>query len=112
MSTTYSIPELQQIAGTIQQQVGMWPFAEVGARDFKFGNFTLTGLNSMPGLRFVAKPRHRLVYAYILLDPSDTYRVIVHARGRYGERGARLYETDGIYWDTLPEIIRNLPKEV
>ena len=36
---------VQDIARTIKKQIGVWAFAEVGARDFVFGTFY-----SRPGL--------------------------------------------------------------
>lgn len=108
--STYTPAELNEIAGTIKKQIGVWPLAEVGARGFAYGNFTLAGMEQMPGLMFTAKPRHRLVDVFVLLDPSDTYRVIVRKRNVHTPE--TLYELEQVYWDMLPEIIRNLPKEV
>lgn len=100
--------QLQVIGQTIHKQIGMWPLAEVGARNFVYGYFTLIGEKQLPGFRFTAKPTTRLVDVYILLEPSDTYRVIV--RKRNTTEPVSLKELDGVYADQLAEIIRDLPK--
>lgn len=100
MSTT---AELSEIAGTIKKQVGVWAFAEVGARDFAYGTFY-----GRPGLQFIAKPRHRLVKVRITLTPADLYDVHVYTKD--GQTTLKYFE--GIYFDSLPTIIRSLPKEV
>lgn len=105
-----NVQELQDIATTIRKQVGIWPFAEVGARGFIAGNFTLIGEEQRPGLRFTAKPKSRLVDVYILLDPSDTYRIVV--RKRNVSTPETLYAESGLYADQLAWIVRNLAGNV
>lgn len=102
--------ELQAIGRTIHKQIGIWSLAEVGARGFAYGYFTLQGEKQLPGFRFTAKPTTRLVDVYVLLEPSDTYRVIVRKRNTY--EPVTLWELDGVYADMLAEIIRDLPKKL
>ena len=100
--------ELAAIGQTIHKQIGMWPLAEVGARNFVYGYFTLQGEKQLPGFRFTAKPTTRLVDVYIMLEPSDTYRVIV--RKRNVSTPVSLLDLEGVYADQLAGIIRELPK--
>lgn len=99
--------ELQAIGQTIHKQIGIWSLAEVGARGFVYGYFTLQGEKQLPGFRFTAT---RLVDVYVLLEPSDTYRVIVRKRNTH--EPVTLWELDGVYADMLAEIIRDLPKKL
>ena len=55
-------------------------------------------------------PRHRLVDVYVLLAPSDTYTVIVRKRNTH--EVVTLYRVEGVYADSLADIIRNLSTEV
>lgn len=88
------------VAMTIRAQVGIWPFAEVGARDFSYDDTSLY---------FTAKPRGRLVLVKITLDPSDTYSVhMAPKNGKHAGEWTQLEE--GIYNDMLPEVVRGLGK--
>lgn len=87
------------VATTIKQQIGVWPLAEVGARNFMFDESSLY---------FDAKPRHRIVRVVVTLDPSDTYSVTVVNK----TKGTTIKRYVGIYADMLAYIIRNLPQEV
>ncbi len=106
----YTTQELQVIAGTIRQQIGAWPCMEVGGRGYTAGNFKLIGEDRMPGLWFIAKPKSRLVDVYVLLAPSDTYTVIVRKRNVHTP--TTLYRAEGVYADSLTDIIRNLPNTI
>jgi len=102
---THTPAELHIIASIIKQQIGFWPMAEVGARDYAAGNWTLIGMDfPMPGLFFAAKPAYRLVNVYVLLTPSDVYRVVVKNR----RTGATIHEYTDVYAADLAGIIRNL----
>lgn len=103
--------EAVQIANTIRQQIGVWPLAEIGARDLiAYANLTLSTEDyPMPGLRFTAKPRHRLVTVDVLLDQGrDTYIVRVSDR----TTGAVKYRLEDVYCDDLATIIRTLADHV
>lgn len=105
------IAETEQIANTIRQQIGVWPFAEVGARDFvAYHQFALAGeSHPMPGIRFVAKPRHRLVNVDVLLDRGeDLYVVRVSDRNT----GAVKYRIDRVFCTDLASVIRHLADHV
>ena len=86
------------VAGIIKQQVGVWAFAEVGARGFMYDD---------KSLHFDCKPLHRIVRVRITLDPSDTYTVTV-----LNKKGDTIYDQEGMYFDSLPSIVRNLAKLV
>lgn len=87
------------VAQTIYKQVGFWAFAEVGARDFG---------RTEDSLQFTAKPKNRLVRVMIRLMPSDTYNVWVYTI----RDNTILYKLEDVYADMLPEIIRNLAKNM
>jgi hypothetical protein len=110
MNATEMIEETLQIANTIKSQIGVWPLAEVGARDFlAYHQFALAGEDyPMPGIQFDAKPRHRIVTVRVLLDPSDTYIVRVSNRNT----GAVMYRLDNVYCDDLATVIRTLAEHV
>lgn len=105
-SVEYTPAELHDIARTIKAQIGIWPFAEIGARDFRYGNFKLQGMDARPGLMFTAKPLTRLVDVFVLLEPNDTYRVIVNKRNVHVP--TRLMDLEGVYADVLPRVIIGL----
>lgn len=88
-----------QVALTIRKQVGIWAFAEVGARGFLYDE------NS---LYFDCKPKSRIVRVKITLNPSDTYTVRVLNK----RTGDTLYEIEDVYADTLSEIILHLAENV
>ncbi len=108
---TEIVKETIEIANTIKRQIGVWPLAEVGARDFiACASLTVAGEDyPMPALRFTAKPRARLVTVDVLLDQGmDTYIVRVSKR----QTAEILYRIDNVYCDDLAEIIRTLAKHV
>lgn len=89
--------ENQQIANTIKGQIGVWPLAEVGARQFLFGSRSLF---------FDAKPLTRIVTVQVELTSDDLYDVTI----RNKKSGEVLAETKGIFNDQLAATIRNLGK--
>ena len=84
-----------QVALKIKKQIGVWPFAEVGARGFMYDE------NS---LYFDAKPKSRIVRVVVTLDPSDTYTVRMVNK----KTGVDIWSQDGIYNDSLATVIRTL----
>jgi len=86
-----------KVADTIQKQIGFFPLAEIGAR-----NFFITS----DSLIFTAKPTTRLVQVTVRLDRTDTYTVTVMRRTDC----ATLFEAENIYADQVGEIIRYLPR--
>jgi len=111
MNVTQETAAVEEIAATIKGQIGIWPFAEVGARDFKYGRFTLQGETpQLPGLAFTAKPTTRLVEVYVLLDSSDTYTIVVRKRNTH--EIVTLARWEGIYAGQLPSVIRLLPEQL
>ena len=87
------------VAATIKQQIGFWALAEVGARGF---------MQDDVSLYFDAKPLARIVRVKVWLTPADTYTVQVFHKRTH----AVLFELENVYWDSLPEIIRNLGKSL
>lgn len=90
----------QTVALTIRNQIGVWAFAEVGARDFSYDDTSLY---------FTAKPTRRLVKIKVTLDPNDTYSIHT-ASMKLVEAGIWTKLADGIYNDMLAGVIRDLSK--
>lgn len=88
------------IAGITKKQIGVWALASVGARGFMHG--------SEGALYFDAKPRHRIVRVIVELTPADLYRIRVVNK----KTGEELYRADGVYNDSLSEVILALPRNV
>lgn len=97
--------ELLLMSGIIRQQIGGYALMLQGCREYFFGYFVnVEGEKNLPGLRFTAKPKTRLVHVYVLLAPSDTYTVIVRKKGTLEE----LYRAEDVYADSLSTIIGKL----
>lgn len=96
--------ELVFMSGVIRQQIGGYALMLQGCREYFCGYFADTEGRDLPGLRFTAKPKSRLVHVYVLLAPSDTYTVIVRKKGKLDE----LYRAEDVYADSLATIIGKL----
>ncbi len=103
----------QIIAATIRNQIGAYNLMLQGGREYFHGDFAPEGVaEPLPGLRFTAKPTSRLVHVFVLLEPSDTYRIVVQTRPTPKTAAKVLYSAEGVYADMLSEIIRDLDKQV
>lgn len=91
--------ENQQIADTIKAQIGFWPLAEVGARQYLFGPRSLY---------FDAKPLSRIVTVQVELTSDDLYDITV----RNKKTGKVLSEVSGIFNDQLAFEIRTMGKRL
>lgn len=113
MSNTPTLSR-QIIAATIRNQIGAYALMCQGAREYFHGDFKPEGVSeALPGLRFTAKPKARLVHVFILLQPNDTYRVVVQSRvTKPTQQHKVLLDLEGVYADSLTDIITYLDKEV
>lgn len=108
-TTEYTKREIEIIALTIRQQIGAQALMAQAARGYAYGPMLAEDdATQLPGFAFTAKPRTRLVRVHILLDPSDTYRVVL----RNPKTHAVTWSRTDVYADDLRELILFLDREL
>lgn len=98
------IDEMQQIAKTIRQQIGVPNLMACGAREWK-----LLGFDSpKKGLQFRVNAGAKRQYIKVILEPNDTYTVISYRLKRVTDEHIDINDVYDIYCENLGETIYHM----
>ena len=93
------INEMQQIAKTIRQQIGMVTLMACGARNWRFLE------NGKRGISFQVGAGSRRHFINIGLEPDDTYTIVSYKLKRITNERIQLAAHTDIYCDQLTDLI-------